>query len=931
MIFPDQSHINRVREALWRSPKGCASVMIGAGFSRNARKEKPNVNDFPMWSDIVKLLCEKLYPQIDENQYKQVMADVSGISGFLRLAQEYEAAFGRKALHDFIQEIVPDENFVPDDIHIQLLSLPWRDVFTTNWDTLLERALPLVLNRAYRVIRTPDEIPASAKPRIIKLHGSFPAHIPYIFTEEDYRTYPKKFAAYVNTVQQAMMETVFLLIGFSGDDPNFLHWSGWVRDNLGISAPKIYLAGWLNLSPHRRRMLEDRNVVPIDVARHPKADSWADHLRHEHATKWILHTLELGRPYDLIGWPTPYQLEGPLIQDNLQPIEPVKINTPLEEPSPPSFNAEQDEALNEVRNIVSIWKHNRNIYPGWITPPPKKKIIMDFMLDWERRITRYISEFSTIEQLKIMREFVWRFELFLYPLSKQVEEIIDSILLKIDCQNRKIDGVEDRNLDWVEIRECWRELALTLLTIARQRFDNKAFEDRLIALKSFTGDHSDVAQRVHHERCLFALYSLDFPSLEQLLDKWKTEACDPIWMTRKAAILVEIGFHDEAVRLLNQCLSILRETTIGANIIASSSREGWSLWMALAFQKPFDRVSNIEVSAPPASSRWKELSALDCDSFSQLQEFKNGLQDRPENEDSPLFDLGRRKGRSITYHRIGDSLEYAARRAIRLCEVAGLPPLVSRMGVASGLLRGAADILAKKDFATASRLILRLLPYDDDKNFNRIWSRSRIASLSMQEVDNLVNLVENAIKYSWPKVNSGGKNHSNWLGLLSIAIEAFSRLTLRLPPERIEIVFKQALSYFRKEEFNNYNRWLHKSKYHLLSRTWEAMPNILRNNYFLEVMSLPIIGLDESKKDIPIWKDPVGILSDTDELNVPERTQETEEKWAEIIKLIVLGLQHGGHARERAAFRPFLDVFMGAHYSRGKKATGSEPLALRFY
>ena len=103
------------------------------------------------------------------------------------------------------------------------------------------------------------------RPRIVKLHGSFPAQFPLIVTEEDYRTYPAEFAPLVNTVQQAMMETVFLLIGFSGDDPNFLSWSGWIRDNLGPSAPKIYLAGYLNLSPHRRRMLEGRNIAPIDL------------------------------------------------------------------------------------------------------------------------------------------------------------------------------------------------------------------------------------------------------------------------------------------------------------------------------------------------------------------------------------------------------------------------------------------------------------------------------------------------------------------------------------------------------------------------------------------------------------------------------------------------------------------------------------------
>ena len=75
-----------------------------------------------------------------------------------------------------------------------------------------------------------------SQPRIFKLHGSFPSQFPLIVTEEDYRTYPSEFAPFVNTVQQAMMETVFILIGFSGDDPNFRNWSGWVRDNLGEAA-----------------------------------------------------------------------------------------------------------------------------------------------------------------------------------------------------------------------------------------------------------------------------------------------------------------------------------------------------------------------------------------------------------------------------------------------------------------------------------------------------------------------------------------------------------------------------------------------------------------------------------------------------------------------------------------------------------------------
>ena len=91
-----------------------------------------------------------------------------------------------------------------------MLKLPWRDVFTTNWDTLLERASSDALEHPYRVVQSMKQLPMVSQPRIIKLHGSFPSQFPLIFTEEDYRTYPSEFAPFVNTVQQAMMEDGFL-------------------------------------------------------------------------------------------------------------------------------------------------------------------------------------------------------------------------------------------------------------------------------------------------------------------------------------------------------------------------------------------------------------------------------------------------------------------------------------------------------------------------------------------------------------------------------------------------------------------------------------------------------------------------------------------------------------------------------------------------
>ena len=323
MQFSDQSHINRVRDALWKRSGG-ATVMVGAGFSRNARRKHSNALAPPTWGGLAKAMCDRLYPGYDDGERNSTNTTRPEAGGALRLAQEFEAAFGRTELHRFLGELIHNDSLQPGRTHEELLRLPWRDVFTTNWDTLLERTRSSVVEFCYSVMCSTEEIPLAARPRIVKLHGSVDSKFPLIVTEEDYRTYPAKFAPFVNTVQQSMMETVFFLMGFSGDDPNFLHWSGWVRDNLGDSAPKIYLAGWLDLSIHRRRMLEDRNVVAIDLSKHPKAGEWrrwSEKVRHERATDWLLRTLMNGRPYEVTDWPSPSTSVDEAVPVHLLPLE----------------------------------------------------------------------------------------------------------------------------------------------------------------------------------------------------------------------------------------------------------------------------------------------------------------------------------------------------------------------------------------------------------------------------------------------------------------------------------------------------------------------------------------------------------------------------------------------------------------------------------
>ena len=295
--------------------------MVGSGFSKNAQSKGSERISLPLWEDIAKRLAGALYPG----------EEAPTIDNPPRLAQEYDTWFGRSDLHRFLSDLIRDDDFIPGEAHSRLLQLPWRDVFTTNWDTLLEKARKNTPEQRYSEVMSTQQLPLMSQPRIIKLHGSLPSQFPLISTEEDYRTYPMRYAPFVNTVQQAMMETVFILIGFSGDDQNFLQWSGWVRDNLGNAAPKIYLAGWLDLSAPRRRMLEDRGVVPIDLKDHPQAGMWPKPLRPTYATEWILHTLEEAKPPDPVNWPNPPPMRRP-IPPHLRPVMGIESNVPLEEP-----------------------------------------------------------------------------------------------------------------------------------------------------------------------------------------------------------------------------------------------------------------------------------------------------------------------------------------------------------------------------------------------------------------------------------------------------------------------------------------------------------------------------------------------------------------------------------------------------------------------
>lgn len=78
---------------------------------------------------------------------------------------------------------------------------------------------------------------------IYKLHGNLrigdapygfdgDKHMQYVITKEDYDNYPQKHDAFVSLMRISLLKGCLCLIGFSGDDPNFMAWIDWVKDIL---------------------------------------------------------------------------------------------------------------------------------------------------------------------------------------------------------------------------------------------------------------------------------------------------------------------------------------------------------------------------------------------------------------------------------------------------------------------------------------------------------------------------------------------------------------------------------------------------------------------------------------------------------------------------------------------------------------------------
>jgi hypothetical protein len=143
-------------------------LFVGAGLSKFESVRRPGASShsaFGSWMDLLDDFRHRLSGR-DPDIERRLTTDP------LRLAQLYEAQFGRRALLARIEHHVPSVDFQPGEAHRRLREIPWAAIVTTNYDDLLERAFEPT--RPLRQVVTDEDLTGRRPPNelvVIKLHG----------------------------------------------------------------------------------------------------------------------------------------------------------------------------------------------------------------------------------------------------------------------------------------------------------------------------------------------------------------------------------------------------------------------------------------------------------------------------------------------------------------------------------------------------------------------------------------------------------------------------------------------------------------------------------------------------------------------------------------------------------------------------------------
>jgi regulator of replication initiation timing len=674
------------------------SVLVGAGFSKNVSNDL-----FPNWNQLLRKLVISFKGANILKQYRSLKTDYTiqaedpnfekfldlevstyiEANGYLNVVSDYIRYTGiRESIDSFIEENTPIAIRLDDtdclrcyqhgqlqlvnlasnslDLHRKLINFPWNNVYTTNYDNLLEycideniigkiksriEAIEVNIDRltaennnlakelreledeitldeeqilnaslsksapadaqnskvedeleekrrrqnflqwklntltgeisdlfhsklqfqrskddCYQVVCRSSQLSLKKHRNIIKLHGtiyaddyhsSFDAdvHKRYIISREDYDTYPAKHEAFTQLMRISLLQEYFMLIGFSGDDPNFLAWVSWVRDVIQKGQNpdelgKIYLIDVRSdgkTDRYKEQFYRNHQIVHIPLQSPPILELLSKHHSAELLSddyggilSAFLHFLGDGAPYN----PSEVAFE------KLHQAEYEQYFRKL----PVYIDASTDIDLSNLLNNKSVIRTARHCTRMTSIQSPFTFSKVNYVDSFEQIVTRHPQELEALLEVAI----ACLMDLHI-PYSCLIEH--NSVLfLKIEEKLADYDKC-DWQLQWLHVF-------------------NLLWQQDLNTVRGWVQRSSKLPDDLkNHLLCLASLFEFDFSTAQQIIKCWTP---DTPWQVIKAGLQSHTDQFSAKQMLKNVHSRIVQEELFRIElllILSGSSRE----------------------------------------------------------------------------------------------------------------------------------------------------------------------------------------------------------------------------------------------------------------------------------------------------------------------------------------------------------------------
>lgn len=366
------------------------------------------------------------------------------------------------------------------------------------------------LNECLTVVKHSSELKIKKNKNIIKLHGTLRSsdedefgfdgdiHKQYVIAKEDYETYPIKHEAFTQLMRISLLQESYVLIGFSGVDPNFISWIGWVRDILERKPDNNY---------------NDYKVYLIDVNTNPITDDKKLFYKNHR----IIHIPLLdNKIIDFLESESDYKITD---RKNCKEVFELFFTY-----------LSKNVSVNRAKNTLDVLLRNeyRNLWSSIKVHNPKE-------FDFANELTK-VSKLEELHNLERIPSFNFAYshtkEQLLFYSNAILELVLNDdknlhLLSKLICIAMQ-DSYLVPSFIWDEndlmkikskIKGQYAELSLkkALLRGFVLSKNNTDFETSFQSLSSIKEIHKD---NLKYEAILISGYSLDFKTLYQELNSW---------------------------------------------------------------------------------------------------------------------------------------------------------------------------------------------------------------------------------------------------------------------------------------------------------------------------------------------------------------------------------------------------------------------------